>query len=301
MTVHGQSQNAGRQNGTAQNPRGYGNSHASGRDKYNQATSFKSSFGQRPDPAEAQIAKEIERNAAHRYKQFADVFRITVPDDWKAEVQKYVPRRTATVVIHGAGDAFRARLTFHADNDGRERFNTPEKLERQVRLAARATLREAIEGHLHLHPFSAGGRYGALLYLTRQKFVNTDPPAGEWRYRTVGAMRLSPDSALIFLLDTNKIGDREFARLLDFLNRLARPRPAPPERENWTISRPDLALKAAIFSFGEKLDLYRPLSATLEEGVWFVTGRKLDNADDSEHIITVKLDAVDGKVLGASF
>lgn len=77
VTVHGQSQNAGRQNGTAQNPRGYGNSHASGRDKYNQATSFKSSFGQRPDPAEAQIAKEIERNAAHRYKQFADVFRIT--------------------------------------------------------------------------------------------------------------------------------------------------------------------------------------------------------------------------------
>ena len=230
-----------------------------------------------------------------------DVFRITVPDDWKAEVQKYVPRRTATVVIHGAGDAFRARLTFHADNDGRERFNTPEKLERQVRLAARATLREAIEGHLHLHPFSAGGRYGALLYLTRQKFVNTDPPAGEWRYRTVGAMRLSPDSALIFLLDTNKIGDREFARLLDCLNRLARPRPAPPERENWTISRPDLALKAAISSFGEKLDLYRPLSATLEEGVWFVTGRKLDNADDSEHIITVKLDAVDGKVLGTSF
>lgn len=77
VTVHGQNQNAGRQNGTAQDPRDYGNSHASGRDKYNQATSFKSSFGQRPDPAEAQIAKEIERNVAHRYKQFADVFRIT--------------------------------------------------------------------------------------------------------------------------------------------------------------------------------------------------------------------------------
>lgn len=230
-----------------------------------------------------------------------DVFRLSVPNDWKVEVLKYVPRRTAVVVINGAGDSFRARLTFHADNDGRERFTTPEKLEQEARFAARTTLRDAVEGHFYLHPFSAGGRYGTLLYLTRQKFVNTDPPAGEWRYRTVGAMRLSPDSALIFQLDTNKIGDREFARLLDFMNRFARPRPAPPERESWTISRPDLALKAAISSFGEKLDIYRPLSVTLEDEVWFVTGRRLDNTDDSEHTVTVKLDAVDGKVLGASF
>ena len=78
VTVNGQNQGAGQRNHPAQNPRGsYGESHASGRDKYNQATSFKSSFGQRPDPAEAQIAKEIERNVAHRYRQFADVFRVT--------------------------------------------------------------------------------------------------------------------------------------------------------------------------------------------------------------------------------
>ena len=230
-----------------------------------------------------------------------DVFRISVPDEWKVEVLKYVPRRTATVVINGTGDSFRARLTFHADNDGRERFNTPEKLERVVRMTARPVLREAVERRLHLHPFSAGGRYGALLYLTRRQFASSAPPAGEWRYRTVGAMRLSSDSALVFELDTNRIGDREFARLLDLLNRFARPRPAPPERENWTISRPDLALKAAVSSFGDKLDIYRPLSATLENGVWFVTGRKLDNTNESDVTATVKIDAADGKVLGASF
>lgn len=230
-----------------------------------------------------------------------DLFRISPPGEWRMKVVKYVPRRTAVVVITGPGESFRARLAFHADNDGRERFNSPEKLEHQVRLAARSTLREAVETHFHLHPFSAGGRYGTLLYLTRAKFAAAEPPAGEWRYRTVGAMRLSSDSALVFELDTNRIGDREFARLLDLLNRFARPRPAPPERENWTISRPDLALKAAVSSFGDKLDIYRPLSATLENGVWFVTGRKLDNTNESDVTATVKIDAADGKVLGASF
>lgn len=230
-----------------------------------------------------------------------DLFRISPPGEWRMKVVKYVPRRTAVIVITGPGESFRARLAFHADNDGRERFNSPEKLEHQVRLAARSTLREAVETHFHLHPFSAGGRYGTLLYLTRAKFAAAEPPAGEWRYHTVGAMRLSPDSALIFQLDTNRIGDRDFARLLDFLNRFARPRPVPPEQESWTISRPDLALKAALSAFGEKLDPYRPLSVTLENDTWFVTGRRLAHEENEESTATVKLNAADGKVLGASF
>lgn len=230
-----------------------------------------------------------------------DIFRISTPAEWQVKVLQYVPRRTAVVAITGPGESFRARLAFHADNDGRERFNSPEKLEHQVRLAARSTLREAVETHFHLHPFSAGGRYGTLLYLTRAKFAAAEPPAGEWRYHTVGAMRLSADSALIFQLDTNRIGDRDFARLLDFLNRFARPRPVPPEQESWTISRPDLALKAALSAFGEKLDPYRPLSVTLENDTWFVTGRRLAHEGNEETTATVKLNAADGKVLGASF
>lgn len=247
-------------------------------------------------------AAAVPASAATTIRMSAeDQFRISTPAQWQVKVESYLPRRNAVIVITGPGDAFRARLAFHADNDGRERFNSPEKLERQVRITAGPVLRESVETELHLHPFSAGGRYGALLYLTRSKFAGTEPPAGEWRYHTVGAMRLSPDSALIFQLDTNRIGDRNFARLLDFLNRFARPRPVPPEQESWTISRPDLALKAAVSAFGEKLDPFRPLSVTLENGTWFVTGRKLSHNEPEEATATVKLNAADGRVLGASF
>src|SRR5580704_13057327 len=127
-----------------------------------------------------------------------DVFRIADNDQWNIKVERELQLRFTDVSINQKrGYPFSLILYFKADTPDLAQFDTPEKIERSVRLSSEKYLPEIVEKQITLRKVPNISTYGYFTVLTDAKVVQkSTTAAGEFKYLTRGMIRLSKDSAL---------------------------------------------------------------------------------------------------------
>jgi hypothetical protein len=148
-----------------------------------------------------------------------DIFRIAENDQWNVKVERELQLRFADVHINQKqGYPFSLMLYFKADTPDLAQFNSPEKMERSVRISSAKYLPEIVEKQITLRKVPVVSTYGFVTVLTDAKVAqksSTGP--GEFKYLTRGMVRLSKDSALGFSLMTNDTTSNNYQKLLEYV------------------------------------------------------------------------------------
>lgn len=154
-----------------------------------------------------------------------DVFRVSETEQWNVKLEREVRLRFADVrVDEKRGYPFSVMLYFKADTPDLGQFDTPEKMERAVRLSSEKYLPGVVEKSLVIRKVPAIPRYGFYTVLTDAEVAKkTNPGLREFKYLTRGMVRLSKNSALGFSIMTNDVDSADYRRLLDYIYGFIKP------------------------------------------------------------------------------
>lgn len=148
-----------------------------------------------------------------------DTFRVEETEDWNVEVGRKLTLRFADVkVTPKRGYDFFMMLNFKCDTKDLSQFDTPEKIVSSVRKNSEKYLPLTVEKKVSLRAIPIKATYGFYTILTDAEVAGkaTLPP-GEFKYLTIGMVRLSKDSALGFSIMTNDIDSENYKKLLNYV------------------------------------------------------------------------------------
>lgn len=148
-----------------------------------------------------------------------DTFRVEETKDWKVEVERILTLRFADVKITPKrGYDFSMMLYFKCDTKNLAQFDSPEKIAMSVRRSSEKYLPSIVEKKISLQAIHIKGTYGYYTILTDSDVASkTTLAPGEFKYLTIGMVRLSKDSALGFSIMTNDIDSEKYKMLLNYV------------------------------------------------------------------------------------
>jgi hypothetical protein len=116
--------------------------------------------------------------------------------------------RFADVLITSKkGLPFSLSLYFKCDTPDLAQFDTPEKIKNSVLASSKQYLPGSLEKEITLKELKLRNGYGYYTVLTNAKLAKlAKVPPGEFKYITMGMIRVSEDTALGFSLMTNDRG-----------------------------------------------------------------------------------------------
>jgi hypothetical protein len=147
--------------------------------------------------AEKEFKLQISKN---------DTFVVAETEARNVEVQKMEALRFADVLITPKkGLPFRLMLYFKCDTPDLAQFDTPEKIKNSVLASSKQYLPGSLEKEITLKELKLRNGYGYYTVLTDAKLARlAKVPPGEFKFKTIGMIRVSEDTALGFSLMTNE-------------------------------------------------------------------------------------------------
>ena len=148
-----------------------------------------------------------------------DVFLISETDQWNVRLERELKLRFADVrIAEKHGYPFSVMLYFKADTPDLAQFDTPQKMERSVRLSSEKYLPGIVEKAIMIQKVPVLGTYGFYTVLTDADVArNPNPGPREFKYLTRGMVRLSKNSALGFSIMSNDVDSADYRKLLDYV------------------------------------------------------------------------------------
>ena len=155
-----------------------------------------------------------------------DTFLLQGTEQWDVRLERQLLLRFAQVSVSDkSGYPFNLILNFMADTPDLAKFDTPEKMEKTIRARTEKFLAQSVEKTIVLQKVPVASTYGFYTIITDAKVANNpSPPVRDFKYLTGGMIRLSPDTALEYVLTTNDTDSTSYRTLLDeFVYKLVRP------------------------------------------------------------------------------
>lgn len=148
-----------------------------------------------------------------------DEFILQETDDIKIEVQELVMLRYANLKIQPRKMyTYDMMLYFKCDTKDLSQYNSPSKIASSVLKTTLHYMPYVVEKEIDLKEANWNGQYGFYTILTDAKLINeTTLPKGQFKYVTLGMVRLSEDSVLGFSVFTNKVLDQSHSDLLTYI------------------------------------------------------------------------------------
>jgi hypothetical protein len=148
-----------------------------------------------------------------------DRFVVKDSEQWNVSVEKLLPLRFANVRISpNEGRSFSLMLYFKCDTPDLAQFDSPEKMERNVRSSSEDYLPYCVEKKIEIKRLNVKGWYGFSTVLTDKELAaQKEIAAGKFKYLTRGMVRLSPKSALGFSLMTNELDSVQYKDLIEYV------------------------------------------------------------------------------------
>ena len=154
-----------------------------------------------------------------------DVFRLRETDHWTVTVEDEKPLRFADVRMREKrGYPFALTLSFRADTPDIGQYDAPEKMERAVLNSTQKYMPYIIEKTIALQKVPVTSTYGVFTVITDAEVAQkqkTEPR--EFKYMTLGMVRLSKNSALVFNLVTPDIDSSEYRKILQYIYGFVKP------------------------------------------------------------------------------
>jgi hypothetical protein len=148
-----------------------------------------------------------------------DTFTVAETKTRSVKVERFMSLRHADVrVTPKTGAAFNLMLYFKCDTAELGNFDTAGKMKQAVVQAAQKVLPACVEKEISLQSINHRGRYGFCTVLTDARLANVSTaPEGQFKFITRGMVRLSTDSALGFVLQSNEVTSKEYHELREYI------------------------------------------------------------------------------------
>lgn len=147
-----------------------------------------------------------------------DSFVVENSEEWEVYVQRKRNLHFADVVVKPKkGKIFSMHLHFRRDTPDMARLNSADKIKKFVMSYSEQYMQQGVKKKIEFKELKIKGWYGWYLVLPDSKLdSNVNTPEGEYKYMTIGMVRLSSDSVLMFVIMTNELDTPEYKKLLDF-------------------------------------------------------------------------------------
>lgn len=170
--------------------------------------------------------KELKPGQTHALvMSLDDKFIIRGSETWSIAIGKELALDFGEVsIIPRQGTDFKLNLRFMCDTKDLARYDTPQKMKAATARYAKQFVAESVEKKADLVEMDVNGRYGFVTTLTDASLADVQTPAsGEFKYLTIGMIRLSDDSALVFTLMTNDTKGKPHGDAMDYVKSFVKP------------------------------------------------------------------------------
>ena len=154
-----------------------------------------------------------------------DVFLLQETDQWNVKVERGIQLYATDVRVDDKrGYPFSLMLYFKADTPDIAQFDTPAKMEWNVRSSSEKYLPNIVESSITLQKVPLASTYGYYTVLTDAEVAKkAQHGPREFKFLTRGMVRLSKRSALGFSLMTHDIDSADYRKLMDYVYSFVKP------------------------------------------------------------------------------
>lgn len=147
-----------------------------------------------------------------------DTFVVEEMEGWEVYVQRKRDLHFADVVVNPKKDkSFNMKLYYMRDTPDMAKFDSTDKVKKFVMSSSVQYMQQGVKKKVELKELTIKGWYGWYMVLPDAKLENkVNIPEGEFKYMTMGMIRLSSDSVLVFTIMTNELDTPEYRKLFDF-------------------------------------------------------------------------------------
>ena len=172
------------------------------------------------------VFKELAPGETHRLDMsMDDTFIIRGSETWSIAIGKELPLRFGEVsIVPRQGDEFKLNLRFLCDTSDLAKLDTPAKMKASLNKYIEQFLADSVEKKADPVRMDVQGRFGFQMILTDAKFADgKNPPAGEFKYMIPGMLRLTDDSAIMFVLMCNDPQGKPRTEAMDYITGFVKP------------------------------------------------------------------------------